>query len=109
MKTLKLITTIVTLAMVQGVYADDAAVFKKKCGVCHSLKSVSNGKMGPDLTGYTAKRPEEYIKMYPKNPSEAKKKFPEIFEKEVKGKYSSVMPPVKLTEDEEKAILNALK
>lgn len=109
MKLLKLIITMLLALGVQSIYADDTAVFKRKCGVCHTLDNVSNGKIGPNLTHLAAKRPEEYIRAYMKNPGDAKKKFPEIFEKETKGKYSSVMPTTKVTDEEAEAILRALK
>ena len=92
-----------------SVFADDAAVFKKKCGACHSLANVSKGSQGPDLTGYAAKRPVDYLQAYMANPSEAKVKFASIYDKEVKGKYKFSMPSVKLTDADKTSILNLLK
>jgi mono/diheme cytochrome c family protein len=109
MKTFKPILLISSLIFTASIFADDAAIFKKRCGTCHTIKSVSNGKIGPDLTGLASRRPEEYIKAYLVNPADAKKKFPDIFEKEIKGKFSSAMPAQKLKADETTAILNALK
>jgi mono/diheme cytochrome c family protein len=109
MKLIKTILILFTISGFQAVFAEGKDVFKKKCGVCHSMKSVSTGKMGPDLTGYASKRPEEYLQMYMKDPKTAKAKFSEIFKKEVEGKYKSTMPAIKVTDDEIAAILSALK
>lgn len=109
MKTFKAILLVSSLLFTAGIFADDAAVFKKKCGSCHTVKSVANGKQGPDLTGILSRRPEEYVKAYLVNPAEAKKKFPDVFEKEVKGKFSFTMPPQKINADDTQAILNVLK
>ncbi|MDH4262070.1 MAG: cytochrome c [Spirochaetia bacterium] len=95
--------------LTSAVFAEDGDIFKKKCGVCHALNNVSKAKQGPDLTGYAAKRSNEYLQAYMTNPAEAKKKFPDIYNKEVKGKYQFAMPSVKLTDTEKQSILNVLK
>jgi len=106
----KILTMALFMIFSSAVFAgDDKAVFKKKCGVCHALSSVSKESQGPDLTGYASKRPADYLKAYMKNPAEAKKKYADIYNKEVKGKYKFAMPSVKLTEAETESILNALK
>jgi len=105
----KLLILLSSFVFASAVFADDAAVFKKKCGVCHTLSSVSTGKQAPDLTGLAKKRPVEYINLYMVNPAEAKKKFADIYNKEVKGKYQFPMPATKLTDAEKQSILNVLK
>lgn len=90
-------------------YADDAALFKKKCGACHTVANISKGSQGPDLTGYAAKRPADYLQAYMTNPNDAKVKFAAIYNKEVKGKYKFAMPSVKLSDTEKLSILNVLK
>ncbi|MDH4200882.1 MAG: cytochrome c [Spirochaetia bacterium] len=109
MKTIKPVILTTSLIITAGIFADDAAVFKKKCGACHTLKNVSSAKSGPDLTGVASRRPEEYVKLYMTNPAEAKKKFPDIFAKEIKGKFQFSMPAQKLNAEDTLAILNALK
>jgi cytochrome c553 len=105
----KLLILVSMSVFASAAFADDAAVFKKKCGTCHALSSVSKGSQGPDLTGFASKRPADYLKAYMKNPSEAKKTYADIYNKDVKGKYKFAMPAVKLTEAEEASILNLLK
>lgn len=109
MKIMKIAISVSLLFFTAGIFADDAAIFKKRCGVCHALNSVSKATMGPNLTGVASKRPEEYVKLYMTNPAEAKKKFPDIYKKEVKGKYSATMPTIKVSAEEMAALLKLLK
>lgn len=109
MKTYKVFAVLVSVIFSSALIADDAAIFKKKCGFCHTVTGVSKGKIGPDLTGFVGKRPAGYIKDYSADPNAAKSKYPDIYEKEVKGKFKSAMPATKTTDAEMQAILNILK
>jgi len=96
-----------------ALFADGAKTFKRKCASCHTLvsggKKLSSGKVGPDLSGLAGKRPEEYLKLYMSNPADARKKFADIYNKEISGKFTMKMPSVSISEEEAKEIIELLK
>ena len=103
-KTTSVITgTLLLLSITTGAYADSARTFKKKCGACHSItvngETIGKPAMGPDLTGISSKRPEGFVRMYIIDPNGARKKYSDVYQNEIKGKYKMKMPPVKLSDD----------
>lgn len=113
MKIANTVLAIAAVGFIGGLHADDGSLFKSKCGMCHKAtiqgKATGTGSSGPDLTGINGKRTEEYLKLYIINPNEARTKHADIYNKEIKNKYSMKMPAVKLNDEQLKTIVSSLK
>jgi mono/diheme cytochrome c family protein len=108
------ITLLAVFAFTTGaLFADGKKVFKRRCGTCHTIEhageKLGNGTTGPILTGLASKRPEEYIRLYMKKPDEARKKFSNIYEAEVKGKYTMKMMTVQISDTEINEVFELMK
>ncbi len=82
---------------------DGEAVFRKNCGVCHT---VGGGRLvGPDLIGITAKRSEEWLLKWTKS-SQSLVKSGDADAKAILDEYNGmIMPDQALSDAEIKAIL----
>ena len=101
------------ISMTAGLYADGARTFKKKCGSCHSAtidgKVYGKATMGPDLTGITSNRGADFIRLYISDPKAARKKYSDVYNKEIKGKYKMKMPAIKLKDADLDDLVESLK
>jgi len=108
----RLIAVLVSMICTTALFAGGEDAFKNKCGSCHVLKvdgkKISNGAVGPDLTGISSQRKEEYLKLYITDPEEAREKYPDVYA-ETKKKYSMKMPKIKVSAEEAAEILKVLK
>ena len=106
MKPKQILALTAAMAIAPALFADAPAeaAFKSKCGKCHTVtvagKKVGSGNKGPDLSGYAAKRPADFLRLYSSDPAAARKQFPAIYAKEIKpkrddGTYKKDMERVK--------------
>ncbi|MBT9583478.1 cytochrome c [bacterium] len=78
--------------------------FEQKCTACHKL---DKRRVGPPLSGVTARRTPEWIMNMILNPTEMLEKDP--IAKELLAEYSTQMANMSLTEAEARAILEYLR
>ena len=91
------------IALTTGLKAQDDALFKKNCGVCHT---VGKGLLvGPDLAGVTSKRSEEWLMKWIKS-SQTLVKSGDADAKAICDQFNGmVMPDVTIPDSEIKDIL----